>query len=540
MAKIKGTKKSDILNGTGGIDTILGLAGSDQIHGKGGKDKLDGGSGDDTISGSGGNDKLFGGAGNDHLDGGAGNNKLHGGDGNDTLSSGIGTDKLFGEAGDDRLDGGAGDDTLDGGDGNDIFVAGTGHDHFIGGNGIDTVSYAASTFAVEIDLVAGDGTGDAQFDTYSGIENIDGTKFSDQIDGNSGANRLGGLGGNDYLFGGAGGDRLEGGEGNDLLVGGTGGDALIGGNGFDTISYEDEKAGVTVNLAANTAGGAAAGDTFSSIEQVLGSVYADTITGDGHANFLNGFLGGDFLYGGGGDDDLDGSDGNDHLFGGEGNDRFTPNGDDGDADTMDGGNGSDWVDYDNAGAAVTVLLTANVASGAAAGDSFTSVENVLGGDYNDTLMPGVGGRAYGGWGDDTIVNSSATEVLRGGLGHDTLTDHFLGADDGHKDIFFLENGFGWDTIIGFDQGTDQLWLSKSQFGGLSFNAQGVLANTSQLLNSTAHNATIAHAQLIYETDTHQLWFDSDGTGGAAAVEIAQFGTGLATLKSTDFLVVPDL
>jgi len=71
---------------------------------------------------------------------------------------------------------------------------------------------------------------------------------------------------------------------------------------------------VSVDLATGyVSGGDAAGDTLSSIEQVVGSGSADTLTGDANANTLWGQAGDDVLAGGGGGD---------ALKGGEGNNRF--------------------------------------------------------------------------------------------------------------------------------------------------------------------------------------------------------------------------
>jgi Ca2+-binding RTX toxin-like protein len=109
-------------------------------------------------------------------------------------------------------------------------------------------------------------------------------------------------------------DRLSGGSGNDILTGGAGADALIGGNGVDTASYADSGGGVNVNLGTNVAtGGAAEGDTFSSIEIVIGSKFGDKLTG-GNGN--------DDLRGRAGDDVITGGRGSDQLTGGAGADKF--------------------------------------------------------------------------------------------------------------------------------------------------------------------------------------------------------------------------
>ena len=70
-----------------------------------------------------------------------------------------------------------------------------------------------------------------------------------------------------------------------------------GGAGSDAISYSDDGAGVTINLAAGTSSGAGGTATFTSIENAVGGSGNDTITGSAGANTLTG---------GGGDDTLDG------------------------------------------------------------------------------------------------------------------------------------------------------------------------------------------------------------------------------------------
>ena len=109
----------------------------------------------------------------------------------------------------------------------------------------------------------------------------------------------------------------------------------------DYVSYWDSDAGVTVNLADNTAsGGYAEGDSFTSIENIWGSDYSDIITGDAHANELRGYDGNDILNGGAGDDILSDGYGSDILNGGAGNDELVGGNQD---DILNGGAGIDFL-----------------------------------------------------------------------------------------------------------------------------------------------------------------------------------------------------
>ena len=84
-----------------------------------------------------------------------------------------------------------------------------------------------------------------------------------------------------------------------------------GGAGSDAISYEDDGAGVTINLATGTATGTGGTATFTSIENAVGGSGNDTITGSAGANTL---------IGNGGDDTFTGGGGNDTVIGGAGAD----------------------------------------------------------------------------------------------------------------------------------------------------------------------------------------------------------------------------
>lgn len=261
---VTGQSGRDIISGFAGDDSLSGLAGNDQIDGGDGDDIIDGGDGVDTLLGQAGADRLYGGLGNDVLRGGTENDTIRGDDGNDSLygddgSEGVraeGTDSargfvqagLFGGAGDDKLDGGLGDDYLDGG---------VGADQIIGGSGFDGVDYSGSTAAVSVDLATKTATGgSAQGDTFSGIELVNGSAYSDTfigstasdiIYGNAGDDTIFGGGGNDFLFGGDGSDTISAEAGNDMLDGGADNDTLNGGTGNDVYIVTRASAADTIN-----------------------------------------------------------------------------------------------------------------------------------------------------------------------------------------------------------------------------------------------------------------------------------------------------
>ena len=259
----------------------------------------------ESVTGSQYADALFGNAGANVLDGQGGNDRIYGGDGDDTLVGGDGKDFLSGDAGNDNLYGGTGDDTLRGG---------AGADGLDGGAGVDTADYSdapavGSVFGITgifANLQDGHGyIGDAEGDTYTGIENVRGSSYNDWIIGNAQDNAL------------------YGGAGDNSIVGGAGGDFLDGGAGIDMLSYYGSSAGVSINLGTNQAtGGDATGDTIMNFESVIGSEFVDQLIGTDGDNWISGNSGNDLLIGMAGNDRIEGGAGNDLMIGGADNDTF--------------------------------------------------------------------------------------------------------------------------------------------------------------------------------------------------------------------------
>jgi serralysin len=333
--------------------------------------------------------------------------------------------------------------------GNIIIARGTVIENAIGGNGDDTLS------------------GNAAANTLTGGE---------------GADRIDGRAGNDTLIGGNGNDTLIGGSGDDLMVSGAGADSFDGGTEFDAVSYDASAGAVTVDLDSvrlNT--GDAAGDTYSSIEFVIGGSASDILRGSTGAELLRGMIGDDQLFGRSNNDTLEGGAGDDLLVGGKG------------ADVLDGGEGRDRADYSDAGTGVTASLAAAAALAATAplvaygsplgggflaltkgggdggyvvptsggrgrgrgratgddakGDTFHSVEDLSGSAFNDNLT------------GDSLANAiwgnNGNDVLNGGLGNDTLTGG-AGSDT------FVFNG-GTDTVTDFLDNIDTISIARSLF-----------------------------------------------------------------------------
>jgi hypothetical protein len=134
-----------------------------------------------------------------------------------------------------------------------------------------------------------------------------GTDNDDTLLGKGGLDDLRGFGGNDTLNGGKGSDYLDGGDGDDILIGGAGDDTMIGGDGadefrggkgIDTVDYSSSTEKVHVELVGNVGGDGASGDTYSGVENVIGSAYYDVLQA-GRGGFARGGAGNDELAGGG-------------------------------------------------------------------------------------------------------------------------------------------------------------------------------------------------------------------------------------------------
>ena len=324
------------------------------------------GSGNDIISGGAGNDRAsyfddgFDGAGpiTQGINANLATGTVVDGWGNTDTLTGIeninGTelvDQITGDALNNSLTGNGGNDFLFGGDGEDVLAGGDGNDTLdgqgnISGGQFDYADYRDATGAVTANLATGTASGlGVGTDTLISIEGIFGSAYDDSIVGAAT---------------------------DDLFFGNLGNDTIDGGAGFDIVGYNlvPVTTGVTVNLATGVVTGGAGNDQLSNIEGVLGTAFADVITGNAEGNFLRGNAGND---------------------------------------TIDGGAGSDRAAYDFASGGVTVNLVTGTSSGADGVDTLISIENLRGSSFADTLI----GNSGNGFAND-FQGEAGNDTMDGG------------------------------------------------------------------------------------------------------------------------------
>jgi Ca2+-binding RTX toxin-like protein len=531
ISQVNGSAHNDFIEGSASTWTeqFMGGAGSDTIDGRGGQDRLvylnsqsgvvvdlnfnvvseDGFGSSDYVYNI---EHVTGSRFDDEIEGNDLANRLEGHDGDDLLMGGRGKDTLLGGLGSDTLAGGAGDDLIDG--------LGVPTPEWGGGEPIayePEVNYAAyfdATSAVQVNLATGKATGGGGNDTLRNIQGVIGSIFNDSLTGSNRADVI---------------ESFEGYYGNDTINGGA---------GIDIATYQSAESGVSVNLGSGTATDGLVGlngrigvDRLIGIEGVQGSDFDDMLIGSDGDNLFAGMGGNDTINGGNGRDIVDystsdlavnvtlngtawdglpdadddqgqdtlisiegvrGSAFDDTLTGSAASDEFFYGGL-GD-NTIDGGGGSDWVDYQSFIVPGSSLLgvDVNLQAGTAYGrdawsfgdsgffnDTLIRIENVRGsihddeisGDDADNVLEGLGGRDFihAGAGNDTVSGGDGDDNLTGADGNDYLMG---GAGSDH-----LAGDAGNDTIDGGalamgDFNTVDYWDSV---GGIVLNLQNYTA-----------------------------------------------------------------
>ncbi len=317
--------------------------------------------------------------------------------------------------------------------------------------------------------------------TFTGTaadETRNGGPLGDVMNGQGGNDSLAGLGGSDTLLGGAGNDSLAGGASADLLDGGEGNDILDGGAGADTMiggaGFDVYVVDDPGDVLLEDAEGLARVE--SSINWRLGEAFLDlTLTGTGSIDGT-GNRRDNGLIGNAGANRLDGKVGNDHIAGLDGEDIL------------------------------------------------------VGGGGDDILL--------GGLGNDVLRGGGGTDMLVGGPGRDTLSGA-AGADR----FRFVDAPIAGlaDRITDFAPGQDRIEILLSAFDpsavtGLSIGRLSTQAGRFE--TNLTGQATAGTTRLIYESDTSRLFWDLDGTGPAARVEVALLaGTTPPLLAAGDIWII---
>jgi Ca2+-binding RTX toxin-like protein len=508
------------LNGSNYNDTLTGNAGANALNGGLGADTLVGGDGSDSYTVDNAGDVV------------TETNAANAG-GIDTVNSSLNAYTLTANVETGRVLS-AGTANLTGNNLDNLLYAGTGDNVLDGGLGVDTVSYlyAASAVTANLAVAGSQNTLGSGSDTLIGIENLNGGNYNDTLAGNAGANVLNGDGGADTMTGGDGADTyyvdnigdvvaetnaanaggidmvysslnaytltanvetgrvLSAGAANmtgnslaNLLYAGTGDNILDGGLGVDTVSYLYATSAVTVSLAVagsqNTLG--AGSDTLIGIENLNGSNYNDTLTGNAGANDLSGGLGADTLVGGDGSDsytvdnvgdvvtetnaanaggidtvssslnaytltanvengqllsagaaNMTGNGLNNLLYAGAGD------------NVLDGGLGVDTVSYLYAASAVTVSLAVagsqnTLGSGS---DTLIGIEKLNGSNYNDTLTGNAGANDLNGSGGaDTMAGGNGADYYYVDNASDVVTETNAASTGGIDTVFSYLNAY---------------------------------------------------------------------------------------------------
>ncbi|ESQ87280.1 hypothetical protein ABAC460_19855 [Asticcacaulis sp. AC460] len=501
-----------VLTGTGHIDGT-GNSDNNSLRGNDHNNSLDGGIGADSLAGGAGDDAYFVdnaadtitetlNAGIDRVYSGitftlsahvenlylTGSDDIYG-TGND------GINVLTGNTGDNRLDGKGGADIMYGGAGDDVYIIDDSNDlasedSTVGHNdgGFDTVrssvSYTLGAFIENLRL--------------TGSGNINAT-------GNSLANYLYGTAGDNVLDGSYGGDIMAGGGGNDTYYVNVATDNVIEELGAGTdkvisqISYSLADGLENLELAS---WGTAATNAW-------GNAVANTVTGGRGSNQLYGLGGNDNITGGEGNDTLDGGTGVDTLSGGVGSDVYYI--DPSDTIVEDAGAGTDTVFTSHTYTLLTNFERLTLEGSSNINATGNTVGNIITGNSGNNVLDGAAGA-------DTMNAGAGNDIVIGGTGNDLLT-----GGDGADTFVFARNGGGTDHVADFQVGVDHLAFNASEF-------TNTLANTIFTSNSTG-TAVGNTGQFIYNTTTHTLVWDSNGTGAGGITATVVFDTNVTVTKA---------
>lgn len=252
-----------------------------------------------------------------------------------------------------------------------------------------------------------------------------------------------------------------------------------------------------------------------------------TINGLSGNDILTGNASSDVIYGGAGADIIDGAGGADTLYGGIGDDTFTID-NLGDRIIEYYGEGNDQVftsvDY-TMEVNVEKLTQTGTANLVATGNDYANT--MTGNVGNNILYGGLGGDLLVGMeGDDQIYGQDGKDFLQGGAGNDLLVggaglDELTGGAGADRFFFdSLTTSADRDTVKDFTPGEDMFVLSRSVFTAFATLPIGGLPSNAFYAGAAAQTPD---QKIIYSFGNGNLFYDADGSGAGAAVQIAFIG-----------------
>ncbi len=459
----------------------------------------------EIITGSISNDSIIGDSQGNDLRGAAGNDTIEGGEGSDYISGGDGNDSLLGGSGSDNIHAGFGNDYVDGGSG------GEGYDwdmvsytDLSGFNGIDLTwdSIQGQWTVIGIDT---DDTSTLFEDILVNVEGFQGSQYEDEFHGNTQIN---------YFLGSLGNDFYDGGDGSDHLS-----YYMMSWDGSITSGLEIDLVSGTVETSADEANGFT--DTFSHMEEIMGTQFDDRFIGGAQSYTVHGGDGTDeisyasmagqggiylsyvendttqaFVVNGydsiGGIDFTDTLDGIEAFEGSGYNDAFYGHTTDDifygtfGNDSYNGLGGTDSLIYDRISHPDLIGMeidldagTARAVDGTVDGlflDTIQDIESVTGSAFDDTIYADDdGGQIIGAGGADEIHGGIGSDNIDGGFGSDTIfgsmgNDFIYGGIDGDAYLEYFsitDNTFdhvsinlGTGEAFGYDSSNAELFQDE--------------------------------------------------------------------------------
>ncbi|MEH6475104.1 MAG: calcium-binding protein, partial [Sneathiella sp.] len=493
--------------------------------------------------------------------------------GSDTLVGGI--NRIAGSHFGDSLTGGADDDmeSFRGMDGNDTIDGSTGYDesdYWLSSEGITAIMTAGSAGTVSkasgeldtlisIEKIRGSEFGDTfdstafvgvQYESFNAFEGLGGNDtvlgnnetrieyreadggvhvdlasgFSQGMAGIGGATNVGNdtISGVNSIIGSSHDDSLVGGAIDDYeeYRPGAGDDTIDGGTGFDRLRYTHSDSAITMEFSDVTdesgtvsIDGFGGSDVFTNIDEVQGSSFGDSMTGNSQT---------------------------DRFIGGAGD------------DTIDGGSNYDLARYDRSDQTfgVHVDLFDGFAHNDGYGDtdSLVGIEEIRGGSMNDSLYGSAEYEKFmGNGGDDDLQGRDGRDTLEGGDGNDTLSggddwDTLEGGDgvdslDGGAGSDWLNGGAGDDFIDGGADSDGVNYYSETVGINVSMSSAGAGTVTHDGYTDTLINIErihgSSHADFFTGSSDADRFYGEDGNDtmdGGAGDDFMQAGDGANSLE----------